>query len=163
MDNFNMILAPDPHKYLFLSLFIGPLGRSRKERNLSTRINGGFRLSSLPFHPELLDPDSTFPLVHPYRATRPVDKFLAWWANVSFGLCSKRDLNNPPNRLLETRMEFEDDESEELIVPFVPWFCYHDFQKNCVKIIFEKVVKISLLFLQSLKYLPISLRSIITD
>lgn len=35
--------------------------------------------------------------------------------------------------------------------------------ENCVKIIFEKVVKISLLFLQSLKYLPISLRSIIMD
>lgn len=29
--------------------------------------------------------------------------------------------------------------------------------ENCVKIIFEKVVKISLLFLQSLKYLPILL------
>lgn len=63
-------------------------------------------------------------------------------------------------------MEFEDDESEELIVPFVPWFCYHRFPEeleNRVKIIFEKVVKISLLFLQSLKYLPISLRSIIMD
>lgn len=56
-------------------------------------------------------------------------------------------------------MEFEDDESEELIVPFVPWFCYHRFPEeleNRVKIIFEKVVKISLLFLQSLKHLPIS-------
>lgn len=86
-------------------------GRGRKRA--PSRINGGTRLPL----PRLLDPDSTFPLVHPYSHSS-INSFPPLLMDVSFGLSLKRDSNAPPNRLRNSRMEFGDG-SEELVIPFV--------------------------------------------